>query len=103
MATFLMFGKYSAQALKGMSPERTRSTVDLIKKMGGEVNSMYAVLGEIDLLFVVNLPGLEAAIKTSVALTKQTGITFTTCPAMTVEEFDKILPDLSIFAGADWS
>ena len=47
MATFLMFGKYSAQAMKEMSPGRTQKAVDLIKKLGGEVKGMYALLGQI--------------------------------------------------------
>ncbi len=91
MATFLMFGKYSAQAIKEASPERTQKAVGLIKQLGGEVNAMYALLGETDLLLVVNLPGIEAAVKASLALSKMTGIAFTTCPAIAVAEFDKII------------
>ena len=45
MATFLMFGKYSAQAIEQISAERTASAVELVKKFGGEVQSMYATLG----------------------------------------------------------
>ena len=37
MATFFMFGKYSAQAMKEMSPARTQKVVDLIKQLGGKV------------------------------------------------------------------
>jgi len=91
MATFLMFGKYSAQAMKEMSPERTQKAVGLIKQLGGEVKAMYALLGETDLLFVVTLPGIEQAFKASLALGKMTGISFTTAPAVTVEEFDKLI------------
>jgi hypothetical protein len=32
MPIFMMFGKYSTQALKGISPERTDKAVELIKK-----------------------------------------------------------------------
>ena len=91
MTTFLMFGKYSAQAIKEMSPERTQKAVGLIKQLGGEVKAMYALLGETDLLLVVNLPGVESAMKASLALGKMTGIAFTTCPAVSVEEFDKLV------------
>jgi len=90
MVTFLMFGKYSAQAMKEASPERTQKVVALIKKLGGEVKAMYALLGETDLLLVVNLPGVEAAMKASLAMAKMTGISFKTAPAVSVEEFDKI-------------
>jgi len=90
MATFLMFGKYSAQAMKEMSPERTEKAAALLKQLGGEVTAMYAMLGESDLLVVVNLPDIKAAMKASLALAKMTGIAFTTAPAVTVEEFDKL-------------
>ncbi len=91
MATFFMFGKYSSEALREMSAERTDKAVSLIKKFGGEVNSMYALLGERDLVLIVDFPELEQAIKASVALTKMTGVSFTSSPAVSVEEFDKMI------------
>jgi len=91
MATFLMFGKYSAQAVKEASSARTQAAEGLIKKLGGEVKAAYALLGETDLLVVVDLPGIEAAIQASMALSKMTGIAFTTCPAIPLAEFDKII------------
>ena len=94
MATFLMCGKYSAQALEQMSSERTASAVELIKKYGGEVQSMFATLGENDLVFVLSFPSTGDAIKASVALGKMTGIAFSTAPAVTVAEFDKLMGEL---------
>ncbi|MHC4387671.1 MAG: GYD domain-containing protein [Planctomycetota bacterium] len=94
MATFFMFGKYSSEALKAMSAERTDKAVSLIKKFGGQVNSMYALLGERDLVLIVDFPELEQAIKASVALTKMTGVSFTSSPAVPVEEFDKMIPGI---------
>jgi len=91
MAKFLMFGKYSVEATKGISAERTKKVAGIIEKYGGKVNSMYALLGTYDLVFVVDLPGIQEALKSSVALTKLTDIAFTTNPAVTVEEFDKII------------
>jgi len=90
MALFLMFGKYSAQAIKEISQERTQKTHALIKQLGGEVKAMYAMLGETDLLLVVALPDIEAAMKASLGLAKMTGISFSTAPAVTVEEFDRL-------------
>ena len=37
MATFMMFGKYSAEAMKGMSQERTDKAVSLIGEFDGKV------------------------------------------------------------------
>ena len=45
-------------------------------------------------MFIVNFPGTEQAIKASVALSKTTGIAFTTLPAVTVEEFDKLINEV---------
>jgi len=94
MATFIMFGKYSSQAIQQMSAERTTSAVELIGKFSGEVESMYATLGEHDLVLVVDFPGIEEAMKASVALGRMTGIAFTTSPAVSVEEFDQLMSDV---------
>ena len=91
MATFFMFGKYNPQAMREMSFERTEQVIDEINKLGGEVLAMHALLGEYDLCFCVKLPGLEDAIRASVALTRVTGISFSSFPAVTVETFDKIV------------
>ena len=91
MATFLMFGKYSGEAIKGISRQRTKKSTALIKKLGGKVVDMYAMLGYEDLLLIVKFPGIDQAIKASVALSKLTGIGFTTLPAVTIDEFDKLM------------
>jgi uncharacterized protein with GYD domain len=91
MATFLMFGKYSSEALRAISAQRTEEAVDLIGQCGGEVEAMYAMLGQHDLVLVLDFPGVEQALKASVALSKLTGIGFTTAPAIAVQEFDSLL------------
>ena len=93
MPIFMMFGKYSSEALKGISPERTDKAVELIKKNRGKVVSMYAVLGEHDLVFTLDFPDAEKALATSVALNKLTGISFTTSPVVEVEKFDKLMTE----------
>ena len=93
MATFFMFGKYTTEAIKEISIERTQQAVTEIKKLGGEITAMHALLGEYDLLFCVSLPGIEDAIKASVAMKKLTGISFSSCPAVSVETFDQLITD----------
>lgn len=93
MPIFMMFGKYSSEALKGISPERTDKTVEVIKKNGGKVISMYAVMGEHDLVLTLDFPDSEKALATSVALNKLTGISFTTSPIVEVEQFDKLIAE----------
>jgi hypothetical protein len=48
------------------------------------------MLGEKDLLLIVDLPSTEQAMKTSVALSRMLGIGFTTAPAVSIEAFDKL-------------
>ncbi|MCJ7538315.1 MAG: GYD domain-containing protein [Desulfobacterales bacterium] len=96
MPIFMMFGKYSTEALKGISPERSDKAVELIKKNGGKVISMYAVLGEHDLVFTLDFPDSEKALATSVALNKLTGISFTTSPVVEVEKFDKLIAEAEV-------
>lgn len=91
MAKFVMLGKYSSEAIKGIAADRTKRGIEIIEKSGGKVNSIFALLGNYDLLVVVDFPGIAEAMKASVALTKLTGIGFTTSPAMSVEEFDKVV------------
>ena len=91
MPIFMMFGKYSSDALKGISPERTDKAVALIKKHGGDIKSMYAVLGEHDLVFTIDFPDADQAMATSVALYKLTGVQFITSSVVEVEKFDKLI------------
>ena len=91
MTTYFMFGKYSPEAIKGISSERTKKANDVILQLGGEVVAQYVILGDKDLVFIVNLPGVEEVIQASAKLQKLTGIAFSSTPVISVEKFDKIL------------
>ena len=94
MATYVMFGKYSAEAMKGASKGRTAEANAAVQKCGGQVKAVYALLGQTDLLIVADFPGTSEAMKASLALAKLTGISFTTSPAITVDELDKLISEL---------
>jgi len=91
MKTFVMLGKYSPEALKKASAERTDRVVRLVKKYGGSVERIYGLLGEYDLILILEFPSSGQALETSVALNRLTGIAFTTLPAVDVKEFDEML------------
>lgn len=93
MSTFVMMGKYSSEAVKEISAERTGKVVDLVKKHGGKVSSMYALLGEYDLVLILDLPGTQEAMKASIALSQLTGISFSTAAAVPVEDFDRMIAE----------
>ena len=91
MATYVLFGKYTIEALKGISAKRSDQAKALIKKHGGELKAAYAVLGGVDLVMIADLPDTARAMATSAALAKATGIAFTTSPAVSIEEFDRLV------------
>lgn len=94
MGTFLMFGRYSPEAMKKIRSKHTKEAENLIKKFGGKIESFYALLGEKDLVVIATFPGVEQAMKASVALSNLTGISFITSPAVPVEEFDKLMAEV---------
>lgn len=94
MAIYFMFGKYSQKSIRGISSERTDKTIALIEKNGGKLVGGYALMGDKDLVLIVDMPSTEKVIQTSVALSKMLGIGFSTSPAVTIETFDKLLKDL---------
>ena len=91
MDTYFMFGRYTAGAFNQMSTERTDKAITLLSKYGGRVNSMYTLLGEQDIVLIVEFPDIEQVMKASIALTKMTNISFHTYPAIAVEDFDKLI------------
>ena len=88
-----MFGKYSSGAIKDISAKRTEKANSLIEKYGGTVKSVYALLGDYDLVLIVDLPGVEEAMKASIAVSKLTGISFSSSQAVPVADFDKLAED----------
>ena len=58
MATYLLFGKYSSEALKGISAQRSEEAKALFKKHGGELKQAYATLGGVDLVMIADLDHL---------------------------------------------
>jgi uncharacterized protein with GYD domain len=79
------------RACRAISRKRSDEARALIKQHDGEIKAEYALLGEIDLVVIVELPDTERAIQVAVALTRLLGVHFTTAPAVTIEEFDRLM------------
>jgi uncharacterized protein with GYD domain len=90
MGTYLMFGEYTLESVGKISAKRTEKAGSLIAAAGGKLKGGYALLGDKDVLLIAEFPGTEEAMKASVAMSKEFGIAFTTNPALTVDEFDKL-------------
>jgi uncharacterized protein with GYD domain len=92
MTKFAMLGKYTMFGLKAISAKRSEKAIAIIGDCGGKLEAGYMLLGETDIVLLVDFPGVPEAMKASVELSKLLDIAFTTAPAMTVEEFDKLIP-----------
>jgi len=93
MSIFLMFGRYSPEAIKNISSNRTEKARELIKKNNGKIISMYAVMGDHDLVFTIDFPDEKSVMSTSIALYRLTGIHFTTSAVVDVEQFDTLVAE----------
>ncbi len=91
MATYLMFGTILPETTKAISTKRTDDATALVRKYGGQIKASYALLGNVDFVVVVELPDNERAMQVSIGLTRLLGFPFRTAPAITVEEFDKLM------------
>ena len=90
MATFFMFGKYSLDSLGKISAQRTETARQVVEQLGGRIKDIYALLGQYDLILIVELPNMAKAMETSVALQRATGISFSTVAAVPIEDFDQM-------------
>jgi uncharacterized protein with GYD domain len=94
MATYVLLGQYSTESAKQISAERTDKAEDLVKKFGGKVKGGFALLGENDILIILEARNVESAMQISVGLNKLLDIAFTTSPAVGFDEFDKLMKDV---------
>jgi uncharacterized protein with GYD domain len=88
MRTFLMFGKSSSEELKEISLKYRAEVINLVESFGGDVRSMYVMPKEKYLVFIFVFQGIKRAMKASIALSNLTGISFTTSPAVPVDEYN---------------
>ena len=93
MSRYIMMGKYHEDSIKSANPNRTEKAGRLIHELGGEVIDIYALLGNFDLVVIVELENEKIAMKASLGLSALTGISFSTYPAVSISDFDRIIGD----------
>ena len=91
MATYIMFGQYSGECVAKISAKRTKDALALVKQYGGKVKDGYAMLGDQDLLIILEAKDNSIAMQISVALSNLLDIALTTAPAVSMDEFDKLM------------
>ena len=94
MTSFFLFGSYTQDALDGIDADRTKKAEEIIGGYGGKLRSVYALLGEYDIVMIADLPGVPEAVQVSIALARDTGIAFTSAPAIPVADFDRLASEV---------
>lgn len=95
MARYLLEASYTAEGLKGLQKDKASGRQAAVAKtfasVGGKVESMYYVLGEHDVLLIVDVPD-NVAIASVALKVCATGLVRTkTTPLLTIEEADRAL------------
>jgi len=95
MPTFIIQGRYSGDAIRGMvaKPEdRAKATSKLVTACGGKLKDYYVTTGEHDFMIVVEAPdGADAVVGSIAAAASGSVSNITTSRAWTTKEFKKML------------
>ncbi len=96
MPYYVTLAKYTDQGIRNVkdSPKRADAFEAAIKANGGTLKDLYLVLGEYDLVAVIELPNDETAAKLSLATASLGNVRTTTLRAFNREEFRKIIGSL---------
>ena len=94
MATFVVQGQYSAEAIKGFvaKPEdREKAVAKLVAAAGGKLRAFYVTTGETDFLVIIEAPDAESVAAGALAAAAGGGIAHaSTQRAWTGKEFKKM-------------
>jgi uncharacterized protein with GYD domain len=89
MPTYVILMKFTTKGAETLTESATRfeGFEDGIRKLGGKVLSAYALLGEYDVMIVVELPDEKAVMKTLIRAAARGTATSTTLTALPLKEF----------------
>ena len=90
MPLYVTLMKYTTEGIKGISAERGQQIRNLVASKGGEPVVGYALMGEWDVLTVMEYPDEKSAMSALVAIGKLGIFTTQTMTAIPVEEFQNL-------------
>ena len=95
MPKFLVTASYTLEGLKGVKAKGAKSRADavgdMIKGMGGTMESFYFAFGDADVYVVADLPDDESAAAIAFTVSAAGGATTSTVKLLTVEQADAAL------------
>jgi uncharacterized protein with GYD domain len=94
MAKYLFQASYTLDGTRGLIKEggsSRRTTIEqMVKGLGGKLESFYYAFGETDVFLIVDLPDATSAAACSLSVSAAGGARVTTIPLMTPEEIDAV-------------
>jgi uncharacterized protein with GYD domain len=92
MATFVTLWKYTKDGLVDMkkTPERFEVVKKLITDAGGKLISVYGLIGEYDVMTIMEMPDEKAAITTILKICSKGRVIPMTMTALSIEDFLKL-------------
>jgi len=95
MPKYLVQASYTAEGLKGLQTDkasgRKAAVSQAVERLGGKLDAMYYVLGEDDVIVILDLPDHVSASAFSLAVSASGLVRTKTTSLLTVEETDKAL------------
>jgi uncharacterized protein with GYD domain len=93
MATYIILQKLTEQGIQNIkgSPARLDAAKQLAKSMGGEIKATYLVMGEYDLVIILEAPNDEGVATGMLAVGMQGNTRSVTMRAFTEDEYRKII------------
>jgi uncharacterized protein with GYD domain len=95
MPKYLIQSSYSAEGLKGLQKDkasgRKAAAIAATESVGGKLEALYYVLGEDDLIAIIDMPDNVSASALSLAVSGTGLVRTKTTALLTVEEVDKAL------------
>lgn len=96
MPTYVTLWKYTKDGLVDMknTPDRYEAVKKIIKDAGGKLVSIYGLVGEYDVITVMELPNEKVAASTILKICAKGRITSQTMTALAIDDFLKIAKDV---------
>jgi len=96
MPTYVSLMKFTAKGVTGIKdmPKLMKTTVEHIEALGGKLIATYVVMGDYDMVAIVEFPSDEATLTQLLRVGAAGYVRTTTLKAFTWEEFEEVLKKL---------
>ncbi|MCK5186026.1 MAG: GYD domain-containing protein [Deltaproteobacteria bacterium] len=96
MSTYVTLWKYTKDGLIDMrkTPERFEVVKKIINDAGGKLLSIYGLIGEYDVITIMEVPDEKVAASTILKICSKGRITSQTMTALTIDDFLKIAKEV---------